>query len=497
MWWDNTLRNSLAYLSVYCMVPNSLGNYETVKTAVAWGSGNTVTGTVINADALQKVDGTGRLFACTATKIYEVTSSAVTDRSSGGGSYTTATEWNAAQYGDVSLYTSYTNNVQASSSGAFAALAGTPPKAKYIATQSLAVALAGYNDGVNTYLDGVWTSDIGDHTTWTPSASNEAANFRLLQTPGPITAIVAFKGDFIAFKDNSIYRLSYVGLPVIWQVQLINDSIGAASQGSVCICRDRLIFGGASGWHAFDGQRIMPIYPISSGFGQLSTDIVNSGPLVGPSSTMVASFYDPVSGLAHFNSSNGNSGNVYAIQTADGEGFGFFGVYTVFINGSASSPTKRCMIRGYSQALTAAGIGSGFSYQAFFLASSTDSVPYTMSGAWDGAAAGVSAFLQTAYLGNAQTKTYWSRVIPLLCYRSGYHFASGTLVGKKSEIPMISFGVQTASVTCTGAPMVIGGTDISRFDIGSTSRFMSFRLQATEPFEVEDLIIESKSAGKE
>lgn len=459
------------------MVPNRAGNYETCRQAAPWGSGNTVTGTVINADAFLKTDATARLFGCTATKIYEVTSSAVTDRSAGGGSYTSETMWNGAQYGDVTIYTGRANNVQASSSGAFAALAGTPPKAKYIATQSLAVALAAYNDGVNTYEDGVWISDIGDHTTWTPSASNEAANFRLLQTPGGITGLVQFKGDFLAFKEGSFYRMSYVGLPVIWQPRLVSSVVGASGTAAICVCDDVVIFGNAAGFYAFDGQTVQQIAwraPISRNLGQWNPG--GNGSCV----------FDALNGHAYL-----QVGGYLVFQAHQGPGFGFAGAFTnIYTTGGA--PGLRSIIRGDTRAITTA-IGLDDYSVAFFLVSSTNSAPYTFSDVWGSRYSAVSPYVQTSYFGDGQRKINFQTVTLMLGVWAANAFDGSMVMNYAERAERLSY-LDDLTKNGTAGPT----TDISRFTFGQTTRFAAFKLLAgTTPMEVEDILVpDAKPAGK-
>ena len=502
-WWDTSVRDKTAYQHVQNMVPNMIGNYETARAPDEWGSGNTVTGTVIAADAFQKTDGTARLFALTATKIYEVTSSGVTDRSAGGGSYTSTTMWQGAQYGDVTIYTSRTDDVQASSSGAFADLTGTPPKAKYICTQSLAVCLAAYNDGVNTYEDGLWFSDIGDHTTWTPSSSNLAANFRLLQTPGAITAVCAFKGDVLAFKDNSFYRISFVDLPYIWRANLISDNIGADGPGCVCVCGDAVVFGSVNGWYVYDGatvQKIAPGRDVRHG-----TQIVATGSAGGPfnvngpnAATYAAgaTFFQGNKGLAYFCVSNGssNSASILAIQMTPGEGFGAFGQFIPILDG-ASSSTIRALVRGTSPALVAAGIGLDATYNTavpgIFLASSTNSAPYSIEDRRVSPSNTVTGLLQTSFFGTPEDMTYFRTATPVRCYYGGVA-NSGILKGVSSA-KMTLEAVNMSSPDVTAAPP--SGDGIERFGVNKTARFLAFIVENLFSYEIEDILIDSSTAG--
>jgi hypothetical protein len=480
---DTTLRDPRGYQLVSNMVPNKVGNYETAKQAFAWGSSNTVTGTVINADAIQKADGTGRLFACTATRIYEVTSSSVTDRSKGGVAYTTETMWNAGQYGDVTIYTGRANAVQASSAGAFADLAGTPPKAKYIATQSLAVALAAYNDGVNTYEDGIWISDIGDHATWTPSASNEAANFRLLQTPGQITGIVSFKGDFYVFKKNSLYRVSYVGLPIIWQVQLVSGSIGAYAQGLICVSADMLVFAGESGWYVFDGQ-------ITTQIGSSAQSRRVSGLPATYFISDASSRFDPISGLVHFMCPT--LGIVYAFQLTAGEGFGAAGSYNLVTSSGAS--TQRALVRGPPAAVNAVN-GVSPTDSIVFIASGSDSKPYTVSEKWGALTSGAAAYVVTNFIGDVRVKTNFKRILLLLGFWNGSAAYAGSCYYITSERSDLYLAGETTPSTQAQSS---ASTITPRFTLNQTTRFLALMIDTyTGPMEIEDIIIESTPAGRE
>lgn len=478
MWWDTTLRDPGSYITVQHMVPNKAGNYESPPDAGAWGSGNTVTGTVINADAFQKTDGSARLFACTATKIYEVTSSAATDRSAGGGSYTTGTYWSGAQYGDVTIYTNRADDVQASSSGAFADLTGSPPKARYICTQSLAVVLAAYNDGVNTYEDGVWFSDIGDHTVWTPGA-NQAANLRLLQTPGPITALCAFKGDVLAWKANSFYRLSYVGGQVIWQAQLVSDNVGASGPGAICVCGDIVVFVGKTGWHVYDGSVARPIAP-ERDLLRVPTNVlagqVTQYSVGGPYTEVYKdgqTFYHARSGLAYFApnwSASSNDESIICVQVTPGDGFAAFGQFKTAVAGTLT--TMRCLVRGTSAALMAAGIGddnlSSGPYPAAFLVSSSDSVPYTLGG--NSASTQAAGWVQTSWIGDPAQVTNWTGLIIVGSrYRTSGVGPGSTLnvyTSKKADLADMSM----ASPQATG----VLGPDGTEWNFNKSARYICF-----------------------
>lgn len=486
------------------MVPNSSGNYETCRIPAVWGATNTVSGVVLASDAFQKSDGTARLFVANSTKLYEITASAATDRSAGGGSYTTTAMWHGAQYGDVTIYVSFENDPQASSSGAFAALAGTPPKAKFVATQSLAVALAHYYDGVNTYKDGVWISDIGDHTAWTPGSSNQAANFRLLQTPGEITGLVRFKGDLLAFKGSSFYRISYVGLPVIWQPVLVSDCVGAAGMGTICVCDDAVVFGGQDGWYIYDGVNVQPIAPgrqtertgtalIGNGYG----DFAPGGPYTA-FYLNGTTFYWSSEGLALFHPSQGIGGDapIIAVQLK-GEGRAAFGAFCGFLSGVEAQTSFSCLVRGTAPALVAAGVGTDSTWNqvwpGIWATVGGNSTPHTLKTAFSasvGLDAESVAFVQTSFVGDPGVKTLWSAVQPVMGFYSatGQAAAVNCYTAQKTTLDDISMG---------GAGQFNGTIDPAGvwWTFSHSSRLVSFQITFGGAAELEDLIFNSKPAG--
>jgi hypothetical protein len=116
-----------------------------------------------------------------------------------------------------------------------------------------------YNDGVNVFHDGWWCSGLYDHTTWTPSVSTQAANGRLLETQGKITAARALGSSIIVYKDKSIYLGQYVGPPIIWAWQLIAIDSGAFSQEAVVSVSGVHYYMGRNGLFMYDGSRPVPL----------------------------------------------------------------------------------------------------------------------------------------------------------------------------------------------------------------------------------------------
>lgn len=243
------------------LAPLARGTYGTVGSANYVGDGVTnpsFTSGPLQCQMFRGVAGGVRFLSFNKTTIDELaTTGVVTSRGSGYSASTTG--WQAAAFGDAIIAVNYYDAPQVSTSTSFSALSGSPPKARLIAVNAEFVMLADYNDGVNTYQDGWWCSGIGNHTTWTASAATQAANGRILSEPGPIRALIAFKEGFVAFKDNAMFQMDYIGPPYIWSVKRISNRIGCPGPNAVTEMGGRLYWYHPSGFYAWDGANLQTI----------------------------------------------------------------------------------------------------------------------------------------------------------------------------------------------------------------------------------------------
>lgn len=201
-----------------------------------------------------QLDGNYRLFAGTATKLYESTAWSDVTRLSGG-DYTggTDTRWTFAQFGNVALASNKTDAMQYSITGEFADLAGAP-RAKYIDTIAGFVMAANYSDGTDT-PDGWYCSAYQDYTDWTADIGTQCAFGRLFDTAGDITGLKGLADNAVIYKQDSLYLGQYVGAPFIWAWQLISNEMGAVSNEAVIDIGTAHIFMGRNDIWLFDGTR--------------------------------------------------------------------------------------------------------------------------------------------------------------------------------------------------------------------------------------------------
>lgn len=212
-----------------------------------------------NLIIVRKLDNSRRFFATTQTKIQEGITGSWTDQS--GSAYDIGVEarWSFAQFGDYTLATAKTVNLQASSSGAFSTVA-TAPKASHIATSAGFAMVADTNDGTyGDQSDRWWCCAQYDHTSWTPSVATQATTGRLIDTPGPITGLAGFGNGFVAFKENSMYVGTYTGAPAVFSWQLVPGEVGCRSKDAFCKVGSQIYFLGSDNFYVFDGSRPIPI----------------------------------------------------------------------------------------------------------------------------------------------------------------------------------------------------------------------------------------------
>jgi hypothetical protein len=203
------------------------------------------------------------LFAGDVSKLYKIDTTTWGDVSVVGG-YTCAPDsnWNFAQWGEQILATQIADPIQTftiGTSSAFADLAASAPKARYIGVVRDFV-VVGNTDDVS---DGavpfrVRWSAIGDPTDWTVSATTQADFQDLNSANGWVNGIVG--GEYgIIFQERAITRMTYVGSPSVFQFDEIESGYGTNAPGSICKIGTMTAYLGEDGFYVFDGTSSTPI----------------------------------------------------------------------------------------------------------------------------------------------------------------------------------------------------------------------------------------------
>lgn len=213
----------------------------------------------VGAAAISKLDGTNRVFAASATRVYELSGTSWTDRSAGGSAYTTTTNWQFTQFGDATIAAGYGNALQYSTSGAFAAISGAP-QAKVLF--SVITGAGGFviAANTNTSTDQWACCGLDDYTTWTPAVATQANTGRLLgNDSGAITAGLELGDSPVLFKRRTMFVGRYVGGDATFAFSEVPGGAGCVGPDARCSIDVGVFFVGPDNFWIFDGARPLPI----------------------------------------------------------------------------------------------------------------------------------------------------------------------------------------------------------------------------------------------
>jgi hypothetical protein len=237
-------------------------NTVTITTSAAHGLsvGDSVT---IAATTNTTLNGTFTILTVplTTTFTYEKTGTDITSVADTGSvtfSYVTPVNqrWRFTQFGDVMIAANGGNRLQGynlNSASTFTDLAVDAPKARYV-TVVRDFVVSGYTaDNPNR----VQWSALNDETSWTTSATTQA-DFQNIPDGGTVVGVTG--GEFgLVLMDRSIYRMSYVGSPLVFQFDNITRNLGCSEANSIVQYAGMTFFLGDDGFYACDGQTLLPI----------------------------------------------------------------------------------------------------------------------------------------------------------------------------------------------------------------------------------------------
>jgi hypothetical protein len=196
-------------------------------------------------------DGTAKCYAGTAANLYELGSGTWTDRT--GTALTTGDHWRWATLGNVTYASNIYNKIRSATTGNFGEIAEAP-KAACLATAFGFLIAGNYNDG-SAVPDGVYWSAQYNPDDWTADVATQCGYIRLLDTPGPITALRTLSEQVVAYKERSMYLGVYQAQgPYFWVYRLLSPDIGAVSQEAVVDVGYAHFFVGYNDIWIFDGS---------------------------------------------------------------------------------------------------------------------------------------------------------------------------------------------------------------------------------------------------
>lgn len=181
-----------------------------------------------------------------AAAIYELNETDLTwtDVTNSGGAYATASgeAWEFVRWENKVLGVNFTDDPQQITMGGanFTDLS-TAFRARHIAVVRDFVVVANtYDASDGNRPNRVRWSGIGDETSWTVSAST-LADYRDLPSGGPIQKILGGEIGIIV-SQRGVSRMSFIGAPVVFQIDEILPEVGAICPGCVTQLGDNIYF---------------------------------------------------------------------------------------------------------------------------------------------------------------------------------------------------------------------------------------------------------------
>ena len=209
----------------------------------------------IGAYSTKNDSGASLNYAGSQNKLYKLSSGTWSDVSQDG-DYATADEhrWKFIRFGDTVIASNRSDDIQqvGIAGGAFADLAGSPPKASHLAVVRDFLVLSNLETGSNQ----VHWSGLNDITEWTVGTAE--SDSQVFPEGGPITGMVG--GEFgLIFQENQITRMEYQGPPLNFSFDVIEIGLGAITGGSIIRFGVQTFYLSSNGFYMTDGTQSYPI----------------------------------------------------------------------------------------------------------------------------------------------------------------------------------------------------------------------------------------------
>jgi hypothetical protein len=208
------------------------------------------------------------IFAGDVSKLYSLTSASTTWEDVSNGTYTAPSDgqWNFCQFGQRIIACNGVDEAQSyvmGSSTDFADLnAADAPIAKFPAIVKGFLVLG----WVNGLPERIHWSALEDPTTFpTPGSAAAAAvqsDFQdLVGDGGWVQGVVGGLGtaDGVVFQERAIWRMTYVGSPLVFQFDAVEGARGTPAPGSICKLGAVVAYLGEDDFYMFDGSNSLPI----------------------------------------------------------------------------------------------------------------------------------------------------------------------------------------------------------------------------------------------
>ena len=200
--------------------------------------------------------GAYALFVGNGTKLYSLAFGTLSDVSKSGGY--TVTNWDFIWWGDrciaIGNGASALQYYDVGTSTLFANLTNSPS-----ATCGAVIGDFIVVGGASGNAALVKWSGFNNSTAWTPSASTQSDEQELFGQGNVIKRIIPQGNAGIIFCERSIRRIEYVGPPLIFRIDTLEEDRGTLAANSVAYAGTNIFYYGIDGFYQFTGAQSFPI----------------------------------------------------------------------------------------------------------------------------------------------------------------------------------------------------------------------------------------------
>ena len=138
-------------------------------------------------------------------------------------------------------------------------------------------------------------SALNDSSDWTPSGDTQSGYQDIVGSHGSVMAIVSGESYAVIFMERAIYRMDYVGTPLIFQFSKVADNIGAFIPKSIVSFGSDIFFLAQDGFYKLSGGDTLT--PIGNGkvdnffYSDLSSDIDGVSSAIDPNNSIAVWSY--------------------------------------------------------------------------------------------------------------------------------------------------------------------------------------------------------------
>lgn len=109
--------------------------------------------------------------------------------------------------------------------------------------------------GHGGYGNQIFASDQGDPTQWTASSLNQVYQ-DIIEGAGRLLSHVPVLGVNLIFTSSQTYRFSYIGLPNVWEIKLLDNSIGIIAPMARCSVNNVAYWMGQNNFYRWAGGNV-------------------------------------------------------------------------------------------------------------------------------------------------------------------------------------------------------------------------------------------------